>query len=57
MDSQCPACDPLFLKLSSNLKLAQQTQTSVKCKLSGKIMNDKDPPMWIPTRKEELTDK
>jgi hypothetical protein len=29
----------------------------MKCKITGKIMNDVDPPMWIPLRKEELTDK
>ena len=29
----------------------------MKCKITGKVMNDKDPPMWIPTKKEELTDK
>lgn len=57
IETQCPACDPLFQKISTNLKLAQQTQTSMKCKITGKVMNDKDPPMWIPTRKEELTEK
>ena len=25
IETQCPACDPLFQKLSANLKLAQQT--------------------------------
>lgn len=29
----------------------------MKCKITGKIMNDQDPPMWIPLKKEELTDK
>ena len=29
----------------------------MKCKLSGKVMNDQDPPMWIPLKQKELTEK
>lgn len=25
----------------------------MKCKISGRVMNDQDPPMWVPLRKEE----
>lgn len=39
-------------KLGKDLKFAQQTQTSMKCKLTGKVMNDQDPPMWIPLTKK-----
>jgi hypothetical protein len=29
----------------------------MKCKISGKVMNDIDPPIWIPLKKQELTEK
>ena len=46
-------------KLASPLKYAQQSQTKMKCKITGKIMNDQDPPMWIPLnpRRYELSEK
>lgn len=46
-----------MLKVGAKLKFAQQSQTSMKCKVSAKIMNDKDPPIWIPLKKAELTDR
>jgi len=29
----------------------------MKCKISGKVMNDQDPPVWIPLKKQEPTEK
>ncbi len=38
LDDQCPVCD--LKDLAHQLKYALKTQTSVMCKVSGKIMND-----------------
>jgi hypothetical protein len=34
--------------LTKELRLAQQTQTSIKCRLTDVVMGDRDPPMWVP---------
>lgn len=57
LEEQCPTCDPLMIRLGQKLKFAQQTQTSMKCKVSGKVMNDQNQPYWVPIKRPEPTDK
>lgn len=55
LESQCPSCDPLMLRFGLKLKNAMQSQTSMKCKISGSVMNYQNQPYWIPLRKSEPT--
>lgn len=53
LEQQCPVCDPVMNQISSNLKFAQQIQTSMKCSVSGKIMDHLDPPLWVPLKNND----
>ena len=46
--SECPTCDPLFGSLAKNLPRARHESTFLRCRISGEVMSDDNPPMAIP---------
>ena len=48
-NGQCPTCDPNIRSLGGELPNAQLTQTSIACTLTGELMNDSNPPFYLPS--------
>ena len=48
-NGQCPTCDPNIRSLGVELPTAQLTQTSIACTLTGELMNESNPPYYLPS--------
>lgn len=46
--SSCPACTSSLSPLCRSLPVAQRTHSRLVCRLSGRLMDDKNPPMALP---------
>jgi macrophage erythroblast attacher len=48
----CPVCDSDTLgKLAEKLPLSHHVNSTLVCRISGKIMNEDNPPMLLPNRR------
>jgi hypothetical protein len=58
--SSCPACTFPLSRLASSLTVAARTQSRLVCRLSGAVMDDRNPPLVLPNgyvySKKALTD-
>ena len=48
-NGQCPTCDPNIRTLGGELPNAQLTQTSIACTLTGELMDESNPPFYLPS--------
>lgn len=46
--SGCPACSPPLRSLAQSLPVAQRTHSRLVCRMTGALMDDKNPPMALP---------
>lgn len=46
--SSCPACIPPLSCLASSLSLASRAQSRLVCRLTGRLMDDRNPPLALP---------
>ncbi|THH21131.1 hypothetical protein EW146_g331 [Bondarzewia mesenterica] len=44
----CPVCDPAFRELAKEVPFSHHVNSTIVCRLSGKIMNEDNPPMAFP---------
>lgn len=44
----CPVCDPGFGVLADEVPLSHHVNSTIVCQISGKIMNEDNPPMVFP---------
>lgn len=44
----CPICSDEFRDLASKAPQAHHTQSKIVCRITGKVMNDENPPMALP---------
>jgi len=44
----CPACNPTFSKISGDLPCALHSHSRLRCRITGDIMNEDNPPMVLP---------
>jgi len=47
--SHCPTCDPKIINLGKNLPNAHLEQTAITCRVSKTLMNESNPPLFLPT--------
>ena len=45
----CPTCDPNIRSLGVELPCAQLTQTSIACTITGELMDESNPPFYLPS--------
>ncbi len=43
-----PLCDTLFQQLSTNLPYATHIHSKLVCRITGQLMDDRNPPMVLP---------
>ena len=48
-NGQCPTCDKNIMSLGVELPHAQLTQTSIACSHTGELMNETNPPFYLPS--------
>ena len=48
-NGKCPTCDPKMRQLSADLPNSLHTLTVLSCSLTGKIMDESNPPVYLPS--------